>query len=233
MNAFDILKARGVTRLCHFTKLESLVTILPSEIGILASQSIRADIKNVTDTSRYDGELGYVCCSVEYPNSWFLKKAIQRDTNQIFKDWVVLYIDLSILELKDAKFCPCNASTAHGSHINSNMNEIDLIFADELSIFNYRRTPDMLSCCPTNGQAEILIKNNVPREFISGIAVGCKSIAELIYATFKTLNTKPIPLYVAPEVLTPDWSSMIRQGKRPIETVCNWERGNYPCLLLQ
>lgn len=67
MSAYDILAARGFTRLCHFTKLQSLTHIITSENGILASSSIRQDTKNVNDTARYDGELNFVCCSVQYP----------------------------------------------------------------------------------------------------------------------------------------------------------------------
>ena len=90
MSVYSVLQSRGVTRLCHFTKLQQLTHILSSGEGILASNSIRPDIKNVADQARYDGELNYVCCSVEYPNSWFLNKAIQRDTDTIFNEWVVI-----------------------------------------------------------------------------------------------------------------------------------------------
>ena len=74
MSAYDILTTRGVTRLCHFTKLQNLTHIITSADGVLASSSIRQDTKNVNDVARYDGELDFVCCSVQYPNSWFLKK---------------------------------------------------------------------------------------------------------------------------------------------------------------
>ncbi|MDR1408943.1 MAG: DUF4433 domain-containing protein [Oscillospiraceae bacterium] len=53
MSAYDILAARGVTRLCHFTKFQSLTHIIPSADGILASNSIRQDTKNVIDAARY------------------------------------------------------------------------------------------------------------------------------------------------------------------------------------
>ena len=33
MSAYDILAARGVNRLCHFTKFQSLTHIIPSEAG--------------------------------------------------------------------------------------------------------------------------------------------------------------------------------------------------------
>ena len=177
MSAYDILVVRGVTRLCHFTKLQNLTHIITSEGGVLASNSIRQDTKNVNDTARYDGELDSVCCSVQYPNSWFLKKAMQNNLNKIFKDWVVLYIDLAILKYKNAKFCPCNASKANGAYIEGNMDNIDSIFSASVSTFDYPRSAKMLSCCPTDGQAEILIENNIPREYIQGIAVGNEDVA--------------------------------------------------------
>lgn len=222
MSAYEILTARGVTRLCHFTKFQSLTHIIPSADGILASSSIRQDTKNVTDTARYDGELDYVCCSVQYPNSWFLKKAMQNNTDKIFKDWVVLYVDLSILKYKSAKFCPCNASKSYGTHIDDRMENIDSIFATSVPAFAYPRSPQMLASCPTDGQAEILIRDSIPREYIIGMTVGNEEVAKRIYGMLKMYGMEQIPLYVAPDVVTPNWSSMIKNGRRPIETQCGW-----------
>jgi len=222
VSAYDILNARGVTRLCHFTKLQNLTHIITSEDGILASNSIRQDTKNVNDTARYDGELDFVCCTIQYPNSWFLKDARQRNPDLVFRDWVVLYIDLSILNKRQAKFCPCNAGRMLGAYINSNMDCIDSIFAKYVSTFRYPRASDMLSSCPTDGQAEILIENNIPREFISGIAVGNEDVAARVYAMLKLYAMEHIPLYIAPDVLTPAWSRMARAGHRPNEVLCSW-----------
>ena len=99
MSAYDILITRGVTRLCHFTKFQSLTHIITSVDGVLASSSIRQDMRNVNDTARYDGELDFVCCSVQYPNSWFLKIAMKNNSDRIFSEWIVLYIDLNILNI--------------------------------------------------------------------------------------------------------------------------------------
>lgn len=222
MRAFDILKAHGVSRLCHFTKFQSLTHILASDSGVLASSSIRSDTKNVTDTARYDGELDYICCSVEYPNSWFLKKAIQSDSDKIFKEWVVLYIDLDILKHRSAKFCPCNASKASGVYIEGQMENLDSIFAVSIPTFAYSRSPKMLSCCPTDGQAEILIKDSIPKDYIIGIATGNVDIARRIYAMLKIYGIEQVSVYVAPDVLTPSWSNMIKNGRRPSETECIW-----------
>ena len=222
MSACDILKARGVNRLCHFTKLQSLVHILSSEDGILASSSIRQDTKNVTDTERYDGELDYVCCSIEYPNSWFLGKAKQKDADRVFREWVVLYIDLEILKRRPAKFCPCNASKSSGAYISSDMEKVGDIFAPAVTTFRYPRSPQMLPCCPTDGQAEILIKGNIPRDFIIGIVTGNSEIAGQVYAMMKTCRINPIMLYKAPDVLSTAWSNLIKTGHRPDEAKYVW-----------
>jgi len=224
MSAYDVLTTRGVTRLCHFTKFQGLTHIIPSADGILASSSIRQDTKNVTDTARYDGELDYVCCSIQYPNSWFLKKAIQNNTDKIFKEWVVLYVDLSILKYKCAKFCPCNASRANGAYIDGRMDNINSIFATSVPTFQYPRSTKMLASCPTDGQAEILIKDSIPREYIIGIAVGNEDVAKRVYAMLKMYDMKNIPVYIAPDVMTPTWSSMIKGGTRPSEAQCHWSQ---------
>ena len=222
MSAYNILTARGVTRLCHFTKFQSLTHIISSPDGILASSSIRQDVKNVIDTARYDGELDYVCCSVQYPNSWFLNDAMQRNHDKIFKDWVVTYINLSILNSRRGKFSPCNASRDFGRHIDEDMDNIGSIFLTDVSTWKYSRSPNMLASCPTNGQAEILIKGNIPRDYIIGIAVGNEDVAERVYAMLKIYHLKRIPLYIAPDVLTKNWSQMIRDGRQPNESRYDW-----------
>lgn len=222
MSAYDVLTARGVTRLCHFTKLQSLTHIITSENGVLASNSIHQDTKNVNDTARYDGELDFVCCSVQYPNSWFFKKAMQNNQDKIFEDWVVLYINLTILKNKKAKFCPCNASKSNGIYINENMDNIDSIFATKVSTFPYPRSPKMLSCCPTDGQAEILIENSIPREYISGIAVGNMDIAKRVYSMLKICGIEHLTIYIAPDVLTTRWSTLVKDGCLPDEIRCKW-----------
>lgn len=222
MSAYNILLSRGVTRLCHFTKFQSLTHIIASEDGVLASGSIRQDTKNVVDIARYDNELDFVCSTVEYPNSWFLNRAIESNLDSIFNDWVVLYIDLSIVRDKRIKFSPCNASKGCGAYINKNADEIETIFSPSVSTFRYPRTPQMLSCCPTDGQAEVLIAENIPRKYIKGIALGSEDVAKRVYAMLKLYDIDYIPLYIAPDVLTPKWSQLIKNGRRPKEVPCVW-----------
>ena len=79
----------------------------------------------------------------------------------------------------------------------------------------------MLSCCPTNDQAEILIKHSIPRNYIIGIIAGNEEIAESvssILATYKMIYGVPIiPIYISPDIMNTNWSNMVRNGERPIE----------------
>ena len=224
MSGYDELTTRGVTRLCHFTKLQNLTHILASTDGIIASSAIQQDTKHVNDTSRFDGELDHVCCTVEYPNSWFLAQAIQSNVDRIFREWVVLCINLDVLLHQSAKFCGCNASRARGQFIRTDMSQIGDIFAPQVPTFQYVRSPKMLSCCPTDGQAEILIKGNIPRQYISKIIVGNADVAKNVYAMLKLFAISDIPICIAPDVLSPKWSQMIRQGLRPSEIKCSWPK---------
>lgn len=217
MNGYEILKNREVSRLCHFTKLQNLTHILATENGIIASDSIRQDTKNVNDDARYDGESDHVCCTIEYPNSWFLNSAIKNNTDKVFRDWVVLCIDLKILLVRRAKFCECNAGKERGKFIQSDFEKIDRIFADRVPSFAHPRTSGMLPCCPTNGQAEILIKDSIPRQYITRIIVGNCDVAGRVYSMQKFYGISNIPIYIAPDVLSPSWRRLIQQGKRPQE----------------
>jgi hypothetical protein len=151
-----------------------------------------------------------------------MNKAMQNNTDKVFRDWAVLYLDLSILIYRDAKFCPCNASKARGAYINDNMDNIGSIFATSVSTFAYPRSSKMFASCPTDGQAEILIRDSIPREYIIGIATGNEDVAKRVYAMLKMYGVERIPVYVAPDVITPNWSQMIKNGCQPDEIRYNW-----------
>ena len=75
----------------------------------------------------------------------------------------------------------------------------------------------MCSCCPTNDQAEVLIKGNIPRQFLTGIAVIDKDNARTVYSILEVLKRESLPIYCAPDVLNTNWSKLVRIGQRPKE----------------
>ena len=218
MGAYEILCRHEVTRLCHFTKLQSLAHILSSPDGIMATSRINKDILNQVDNVRADGQKDYVCCSIEYPNSWYLRHAKDRNEDEIFKEWAIIYINTAIVNIRDIKVCECNAAKENGRYIcPGNDHNIERLFATKVNSFSYYRKDRMLSSCPTNAQTEILIKDGIPREYIKGIVVGNTEIAEMVYAMRKTLGVETIDIFIAPDVVTTRWRKFSEKGTRPKE----------------
>jgi hypothetical protein len=222
VKAFEYLSNRSVTRLCHFTKVRSLSHILTNQNGILATQFISDDRKHQNDAQRLDNSADHVCCSLQYPNCWYWKKSKERDEDAIFKEWVVLCIDLEILKAKSFKFSPCNAAKGNGSYISSDITNISSIFATKIDCRT--RTTQMLQCCPTDDQAEILLQKNIPLQFVTGIIVGNNESANNIGAILKTVN-KDFPVLISPDICDTSWSNQVRVGQIPLETEYNY-RGN-------
>jgi hypothetical protein len=218
LSAYDVLLKHGVTRLCHFTKLQSLSYILESPNGIMATSRIERDMLNQVDEVRADGELDYVCCSIEYPNSWYLDNAKKRNNDEIFRDWAIICINPEIVKIREVKVCECNAAKNYGMYIREGEEEyIEHLFANKVNSFRHPRTDRMIDACPTNSQTEILIKDGIPREYINSIIVGNDETARLVYAMRKTLGVDSIQIFISPNVVTTTWRQMIQDGIRPQE----------------
>lgn len=218
--AYNYLCNRKATRLCHFTKVKCLVQILTSEDGILATDFINSDVKQPNDMGRYDNATDYVCCSLQYPNGWYWGKARERDSDKIFKEWCVLTINLNILKNAKFCFCPCNSAINSGKFIRSDSENISSIF-DVPNVKIKYRPPNMLDCCPTDDQAELLIYKNIPLQFVNGIIVGDGECANNISAILKTIN-KDLPVFVSPDVCNTNWSKLVRNGQIPQEVAYNY-----------
>ena len=224
MTAASYLKARGVTRLCHFTKIKDLTHIISFNLGIQPTKNIVADIVDKKDPMRLDGQTDHVCCSIEYPNCWYLRQVQRRDTDRIFRDWVVIFLDLSVLDSHASKSSPRNSATGNGAFISSNIDDLPKLFSQ--TIAGRPRPRQMLSCCPTDDQAEILIEGAIPLSYISGFAVYDEETAGTVSSILRTFEYPELPIYVAPDLLSTQWSSLVRCGIRPQETKFTIEGGS-------
>lgn len=53
---------------------------------------------------------------------------MERDIEEVFRDWIVLCIDLDVVRIRKIKYSPCNASAGNGNYIYSNEEELDMLF---------------------------------------------------------------------------------------------------------
>ena len=222
------VKARGITRLCHFTPSRNLAHIVAGKKGILATGKLQADERSVytaTDLQRLDGFTEHVCCSIEYPNAWYFERV--RGKELLFKDWVVLLVTPKYLWMPGTRFCPRNAAAGYGQEVAEGVAAFKLLFA-ERTIGAYSRTyirsPLTASCCPTDEQAEVLVPDLIELHDIVGIAVRDEDQArtelvrlELLGIPHSTLTT--LAFIVAPAFWNKySLSAALESGKHPVET---------------
>lgn len=216
--------ARKITRLCHFTPSRNLVHIATDPHGVLSAARLREDEKavfNATDLLRLDGFPDHVCCSVQYPNAWYFRRA--RKNESLFADWVVLFLKPDALWANGTKFSARNAAANYGSGVAEGEQAFDSMFAQSV-IGAYGKTFVRTAAHPswltTDQQAEVLIPDRVAREDILGLAVASESQAKREHARLVQLQADIPPIIIAPDFFNPYWlDSRLLGGTAPSETV--------------
>ncbi len=171
---------RRITRLCHFTPSRKLAHIACGETGILSTKALKANERAVfdaTDLARLDRHETHICCSIQYPNAWYMDRACAKDG--LFRDWVILLINPRYLWTEGTLFCPRNAAADHGAHITQGASGFRALFSSTVhGAFRIERSPRHLKSCPTDNQAEVLIPDRVPLTDILGVVVRSETQAK-------------------------------------------------------
>lgn len=214
--------ARGIKRLCHFTPSRNLVHIATQGQGVLATQHLRDDEKavlNPTDLERLDGYPDHVCCSIQYPNAWYFRKAQEKE--RLFRDWVVLLIAPHYLWLPGTKFCPRNAAAEHGRNVRGGAEAFEALFAPHVAGAQgrtFHRLDSHPLWLPTDEQAEVLIPDRVQREDILGIVVRDEAQAKREAVRLEQLAERVPRIFVAPLCFSAkQLSDSLRKGDLPTE----------------
>jgi len=217
---------RGITRLCHFTQSRNLAHIFGDSYGLCSTRTLQVNNMphNPTDPDRYDGRDDLVCCSIEYPNTYYFYNV--RNKELLFKDWVVLLIDPSYLWNSETCFCPCNTARLCGIYIQAGPQGFRSLYATTSPGISFSRPAGHLPAAPTDIQAEVLLKDPIPLEFIIGIAVQSEEQAQREVCR---LNLQGIsinkPIYIAPDffqrstLLNTYGTGLIQRGVRATETL--------------
>ena len=220
------VEERGITRLCHFTPSRNLSHIAADKKGILASCHLRESEKavfNPTDIDRLDGYPDHVCCSIQYPNAWYFKVARKRE--QLFLDWVVLFIRPDYLWWEGTRFCPRNAAAEYGGLVREGFVAFKGLFAESVGKSSRgSRHPDFL---PTDEQAEVLIPDRIQRQDILAVAVRDEAQARRENSRLELLGRSLPSVVIAEEFYSPyKLSGLLRSGKMPRECLYRLESGN-------
>ena len=190
---------------------------IPGGFSRLDTFRKKTTIFNPTDKARLDGYPDHVCCSIQYPNAWFFRKA--RESQRLFPDWVVLLIDARYLWQPGTKFCPRNAAAEQGQLVRGGIVAFDALFAETVEgLRTYRRGPGHPDFLPTDEQAEVLIPDRIGRGDVSGVVVrddeqAAREISRLELARLTGPRVVIIPEFFDPSAL----SRNLRSGWIPSE----------------
>ncbi|MBM3137794.1 MAG: DUF4433 domain-containing protein [Chloroflexi bacterium] len=212
---------RGITRICHFTQSRNLAHIFDDSFGLYSKRTLQYNDMphNPTDPDRYDGRDDLICCSIEYPNTYYFAKVREREP--LFKDWVVLMIDPIYLWHPDTCFCPCNAARSCGDFIKTGIIGFQSLYSDSSPGISFSRPRNHLPAAPTDIQAEVLIKDPIPLHSITGIAVYTEEQAkrEICRLELQGISIDK-PIYIAPDFFNKaSLSRLIQRGVRVTETL--------------
>ncbi len=212
---------KGITRICHFTQSRNLAHIFDDPLGLCSKRTLlQHDMPhNPTDMDRYDGRDDLICCSIEYPNTYYFAKV--REQDHLFPDWVVLMIEPSYLWHPETCFCPCNAAKSRGHYIQTGICGFRSLYEDSPPGTTFSRRGTHLPAAPTDIQAEVLLKDPIPLDSIIGIAVHTEeqALREICRLKLQGIILDK-PIYIAPEFFNrASLSKLIQRGVRAEETI--------------
>lgn len=186
-------RRRGVRRLVHFTPARNLHRIIRSgairPVSELAAEESAAYA--ITDAQRVDGHPELTCCSVEYPNAYYLHIAKQRA--DLYPDWIALLLAPELLDMPGTYLSPRNA--AAGTAVPASPIAFESMYASAVPGAQGRtfaRRSTHLPAVPTDLQAEVLLPGRLPLSQVSGVVVRSKAVADTVRAQLRQLQ-QPAP----------------------------------------
>jgi hypothetical protein len=191
------ISRRGIEYLIHFTPTINLYSIL--EQGKIMSRRILEnldieqfdilDYVQFPDNVRYDDK-SYINLSISGPNTFLFSKFRERTKDDITINWCVLKIDPKHIYEKETKFAVTNAASnaAKSIGITGDIEKFKMLFANNIKI-PYGVRGRIAPKFPTNVQAEVLVKDEIPVESIIQVCFESQESLASAKAALSEFNT--------------------------------------------
>lgn len=164
---YDFIESRGIDRIVHVGLLPNLESILRH--GIVPRTQIEAsDVIHALDTGDFRGDqnLDAICCSVQQPNVYILKKR-QRETKQ---ETLVFGLSVDVLVHKNCLFYPKSPWT--NFYKNKPRSELSHLGAfKKLFHGRFGDRSQLAPSMPSNSGAEVHVLETIEPEYIDAILV--------------------------------------------------------------
>lgn len=172
---------RGIEYLIHFTPTINLLSIY--EMNKLMSRKLLEEFEvdqtdifdyvEFTDEVRFDDK-SYINLSVQHPNSFLFNRFRQRTAEFSHINWCVLKIDKKYIYEKHTLFSITNAANGHNKRnvgVTGDLDKFKRLFDNSINVvtsYNTRtiQRNNLKDKYPTDEQAEVLVKNEIPIDAI-------------------------------------------------------------------
>lgn len=206
----DVVRRRRIKGLIHFTRIENLGTIARDGLLSRAEVERRKMVVTRNDDLRLDLRLDHISLSISWPN-WQLFYRFRMQSGMGERHWCILVIDPSVLWTLPCIFTTENAASSAESHSRDSeratVQAFERLFTDE-GAQRLRLTRDQLALedhFPTNHQAEVLVKCQVPFDRIRRIVVADEAGKQL-----------------AMHILPPSSHALLKVNKDPFQPRADW-----------
>lgn len=165
-------RALRITRLVHFTQSGNLPCI--SKHGLYSRRLLETKgIRFIpSDEGRFDGRLDWVSISISFPNY----KMFYSKRQNLQGEWAVLWIKPEVLWELDCTFYYTNAAKLNISRYQTEDRRSYEAFVNMFGFKMHRG--DIPDCYTTDPQAEVMVRDHIPLEFIQKVIVKNKREAE-------------------------------------------------------
>ncbi|MDP9404218.1 MAG: DUF4433 domain-containing protein [Actinomycetota bacterium] len=215
--------------MAHFTPSKNLPHIVGDRL-IRSSKDLADNAPEYfdpTDRLRFDQHPDKLCCSMQFPNGYYLAKARTKPEFTNYPDWACLLLDVALLERPGTLFSPCNAATARGAYLEPGGDALLACYAPASQPGNWSRGANHQNGAPTDVQAEALVPAPVELSHLEAIVVPSDAAATNEVGRLNQLGVSwaGITWLVAPIFFDRNMlSSRIRSGGPIDETV--WSGGD-------
>lgn len=186
----DALAVLPFTRIVHFTPASNLWGMFRDRMVRTAEDlEAHSDSYSITDPDRVDSHSGHTCCSFEYPNVYYLRKAKAKAPLVNYPDWVGLVLNRDLVRRPGTLFAPCNAAKAYGGYLCEGGQAMLDCWDNPSRPGNFSRSPNHHPAVPTDLQSEVLIPG--PIDFADLIAIVAPT-AEQVQTIFGFLASQDL-----------------------------------------
>ena len=170
----SICEERGITTLCHFTRIENLQNILQQGLLGRSVLETRGQQSLFNDHDRADGHKETICLSISFPNyqMFYSIREEKKEAHEVGdSQWIVLLLDPKVLWELDCAFCQRNAAHRNVSSIPlENRRKPEALKGMFEDFYNIRHQDlPIPQNYPTHPQAEVLVFDSIPGQFIKAI----------------------------------------------------------------